>query len=142
MTLLEQALALALEIHAGQTDKGGRPYILHPLTLMMQMDTDDERITAVLHDTIEDSDMTINQLQQKLNLPNHIAEAIDLLSHDKNEMDYDSYIERLRSNPLARKVKLADLRHNMDPLRLDQIRDKEAARLAKYHRAWRQLNDD
>jgi (p)ppGpp synthase/HD superfamily hydrolase len=142
MTLLEQALALALEIHAGQTDKGGRPYILHPLTLMMQMDTDDERITAVLHDTIEDSDMTINQLQQKLNLPNHIAEAIDLLSHDKNEMDYDSYIERLRSNPLARKVKLADLRHNMDPLRLDQIRDKEAARLAKYHRAWQQLNDD
>jgi (p)ppGpp synthase/HD superfamily hydrolase len=142
MTLLEQALALALEIHAGQTDKAGRPYILHPLTLMMQMDTDDERITAVLHDTIEDSGMTINQLQQKLNLPAHIAEAIDLLSHDKNEMDYDSYIERLRSNSLARKVKLADLRHNMDPLRLDQIRDKEAARLAKYHRAWRQLNSD
>lgn len=140
MTLLERALQLALSIHAGQTDRAGRPYILHPLTLMMQMDTDDERITAVLHDTIEDSDTTINQLQQKLNLPPHIAEAVDLLSHDKTEMDYDSYVKRLAANPLARKVKLADLRHNMDLTRLDEIDDKVMPRLAKYHRAWQLLN--
>lgn len=139
MTLLEKAISLALEIHAGQTDRAGHPYILHPLTLMVQMDSDDERITAVLHDTIEDSNLTIDQLQQKLNLPAHIAEAIDLLSHDKNEMDYDSYIERLRPNALALKIKLADLRHNMDLTRLDQIRPENMPRLAKYHRAWQQL---
>lgn len=139
MTLLEKAISLALEIHAGQTDRAGHPYILHPLTLMVQMDSDDERITAVLHDTIEDSSLTIDQLQQKLNLPAHIAEAIDLLSHDKNEMDYDSYIERLRPNALAHKIKLADLRHNMDLTRLDQIRPENMPRLAKYHRAWQQL---
>jgi (p)ppGpp synthase/HD superfamily hydrolase len=139
MTLLEKAISLALEIHAGQTDRAGHPYILHPLTLMMQMESDDERITAVLHDTIEDSDLTIDQLQQKLNLPAHIAEAIDLLSHDKDEMDYDSYIERLRPNLLAHKVKLADLRHNMDLTRLDQIRPEQMPRLAKYHRAWQRL---
>jgi (p)ppGpp synthase/HD superfamily hydrolase len=140
MTLLEKAISLALEIHAGQKDKAGRSYILHPLTLMMQMDTDDERITAVLHDTIEDSAMTIKQLQQRLNLPDHIAEAIDLLSHDKTEMDYNRYVERLRPNPLARKVKLADLRHNMDLTRMAQMSDKDKERLAQYHRAWQRLN--
>jgi (p)ppGpp synthase/HD superfamily hydrolase len=140
MTLLEKAISFALEIHAGQKDKAGRPYILHPLTLMMQMDTDDERITAVLHDTVEDSATTIKQLQQRLNLPDHIAEAIDLLSHDKTEMDYNRYVERLRANPLARKVKLADLRHNMDLTRMAHMGDKDKERLARYHRAWQRLN--
>jgi (p)ppGpp synthase/HD superfamily hydrolase len=139
MTLLDNALALAVKIHTGQTDKADRPYILHPLTLMMQMDSDDERITAVLHDTIEDSGLTLEQLQQQLNLPDHIAEALDLLTHDKASLTYDKYIERLRPNPLARKVKLADLRHNMDPLRLEQFGKKEQERMAQYHRAWRYL---
>jgi (p)ppGpp synthase/HD superfamily hydrolase len=141
MSLLENAISLALEIHAGQTDRADRPYILHPLTLMMQMDNEDEQITAVLHDTIEDSDMTIEQLQKRLNLPAHIAEAVDLLSHDKNEMEYDSYIERLCPNPLARKVKLADLRHNMDLTRMDRVQPEDMPRLAKYRRAWQQLAD-
>jgi (p)ppGpp synthase/HD superfamily hydrolase len=140
MTLLEKAISIALEIHAGQKDKAGLPYILHPLTVMLQMDTDDERITAVLHDTIEDSRMTLDQLQQKLNLPDHIAEALGLLTHDEEEMDYDKYVERLHPNPLARKVKLADLHHNMDVTRIRQMATKDMERLARYHRAWQKLN--
>lgn len=140
MTLLDSALALAVKIHSGQTDKADRPYILHPLTLMMQMDTDDERITAVLHDTIEDSGITLEQLQQQLDLPDHIVAALDLLTHDKEALSYEEYIERLRPNSLARKVKLADLRHNMDPLRLEQFGKEEQERMARYHRAWRDLN--
>jgi (p)ppGpp synthase/HD superfamily hydrolase len=140
MTLLEKAIGIALEIHAGQKDKAGLPYILHPLTVMLQMDTDDERVTAVLHDTIEDSRMTLDQLRQQLNLPDHIVEALDLLTHDKNALSYDQYIERLRPYPLARKVKLADLRHNMEVTRIRQMAAKDMERLARYHRAWQKLN--
>jgi (p)ppGpp synthase/HD superfamily hydrolase len=140
MTLLEKAIGIALEIHTGQKDKAGLPYILHPLTVMLQMDTDDERVTAVLHDTIEDSRMTLDQLRQQLNLPDHIVEALDLLTHDKNALSYDQYIERLRPYPLARKVKLADLRHNMDVTRIRQMAAKDMERLARYHRAWQKLN--
>lgn len=136
MTLLDKALALAVAIHTGQRDKTGRPYILHPLTLMMQMDTDDEMITAVLHDTIEDSGMTLEQVQQQLDLPDHIAAALALLTHDKELLAYDTYIKRLRHNMLARKVKMADLRHNMDLRRLEQLQEKDVDRLIKYHRAW------
>lgn len=138
MNLLETAIAFALDVHQGQLDRAGQPYILHPLHLMCQMDTEDERLVALLHDTIEDSDRTLAELQA-LGLPAHVLEAIDLLTHDKQAMSYEAYVARLQPNPLARKVKLADLRHNMDLRRLPQITANDAARLDKYRQAWEQL---
>ncbi len=135
MTLIEKCIALALEAHSGQTDRLGQPYILHPLHLMAQVDTAEEQMTAVLHDVVEDTDTSLADLQE-LGLPASVLTAVALLTHDKEAVPYDVYVERLKSNPIARKVKMADLRHNMDIRRLPEVREKDTARMEKYRRAW------
>lgn len=112
MSRLESAIALACRVHAGQVDKSGQAYILHPLRLMLQFDNEDERIVSVLHDVVEDGGVTFDQLRQ-LGLSDAIVGAIDCLSK-RPEEDYDAFIARLASNPLARKVKMADIKHNLD----------------------------
>lgn len=138
MTLLEKCIALAVKAHEGQKDKSGRPYILHPLHLMAQMDTDEERMTAVLHDVVEDTGHTLADLRQ-MGLPESVILALGLLTHDKETATYEEYVQQLKPNPLAKKVKMADLRHNMDIRRLDSVGEKEAARLEKYRKAWAYL---
>lgn len=136
MSLLERAIALALEAHRGQVDRYGRPYILHPLYLMSQMESLAEMVTAVLHDVVEDTDYTLEDLQEQLGIGEEIATAVALLTHDKQATPYDEYVSRLKSNPIACRVKLADLRHNMDIRRMDEVRPKDMERLNKYRRAW------
>jgi (p)ppGpp synthase/HD superfamily hydrolase len=131
MTLLENCIALAVKAHEGQQDKSGRPYILHPLHLMAQMDTDEEMMTAVLHDVVEDTGHTLADLRD-MGLPEPVILALGLLTHDKETASYDEYVMQLKPNPIARKVKMADLRHNMDIRRLNSNGEKEAARLEKY----------
>jgi (p)ppGpp synthase/HD superfamily hydrolase len=138
MTLLEDCIAFALAAHKGQKDKYSRPYILHPLHLMSQMDTEEEMMTAVLHDVIEDTGHTLAELRE-MGLPEAVVRAVSLLTHDKESTPYDDYVRRLKSDPLALKVKLADLRHNMDIRRLRQVEPKDAERLEKYRRAWSTL---
>lgn len=140
MTQLERAIALALEAHRGQSDRQGQPYILHPLHVMMQMDDEAEMIAAVLHDVIEDTDMTLDDLRAK-GFSEQVLTAVDLLTHDKETTSYEAYVRRLKPNPMARKIKLADLRHNMDIRRIRTMSDSDKARLEKYHRAWRILTD-
>jgi (p)ppGpp synthase/HD superfamily hydrolase len=140
MTLLENCIALAVKAHEGQQDKSGRPYILHPLHLMAQMDTDEEMMTAVLHDVVEDTGHTLADLRD-MGLPEPVILALGLLTHDKETASYDEYVMQLKPNPIARKVKMADLRHNMDIRRLNSNGEKEAARLEKYRRAWVYLNE-
>jgi (p)ppGpp synthase/HD superfamily hydrolase len=139
--LLDKAIALAVAAHAGQRDRNGRPYILHPLHLMSRMQTDEERIVAVLHDVVEDSDTTLAELKAAGFYP-AIVKAVGLLTHDKSADSYEAYVVRLKTDPLARRVKLADLRHNMDLERLPELTDRDQARLARYHRAWRLLTYD
>lgn len=141
MNLLEHAIAIALDIHSGQQDRYGRPYILHPLHVMLQMDTREEMIAAVLHDVVEDSETTLDDLRAQ-GFPEEVLLAVDLLTHDKSAMSYDAYVQRLKPNPIARKIKLADLQHNMDIRRLRRVKPDDAARLEKYHRAWRTLTGD
>ncbi len=141
MNLLEKCIALTLEVHAGQVDRYGRPYILHPLHVMMQMETEEEMMAAVLHDVIEDSDKTLDDLRA-LSLLEAVLEAVALLTHDKANEPYEEYVRRLKGNPIARRIKLADLRHNMDIRRMDQVREADAARLEKYRRAWEILTTD
>jgi hypothetical protein len=112
--MLERAIALAATLHSGQTDKFGEPYILHCLRVMLRVDSDDERIVAVLHDTVEDGKATLCGLA--VIVPAHLLEAIEAISRRPDER-YFSYIRRLAENPLARTVKIADLDDNLDPRR-------------------------
>lgn len=139
MTQLEQAIELALKAHAGQLDKAGRPYILHPLHLMMQMETETERITAVLHDVIEDSHYSLNDLAE-MGFSDEVLQAVGLLTHAEDE-SYEEYIAAIKGNPLACKVKLADLHHNMDMRRMVSLHEKDFARYQKYHLAWQVLSE-
>ncbi len=137
--LIERALAIALTAHRGQVDKANAPYILHPLRLMVQMDTEDEQLTALLHDVVEDSDMTLEGLRSE-GIPESVLAALALLTHQEGE-SYEVYVSKIKDNPLARKVKLADLADNM---RLERIPDptaKDLERLEKYRRAQAVLNE-
>jgi guanosine-3',5'-bis(diphosphate) 3'-pyrophosphohydrolase len=134
MDILERCIALALEAHRGQVDRYRRPYILHPLHLMMQMETEAEMMTAVLHDVVEDSDKTLADISA-LGVPPEVVTAVALLTHDKENVPYGTYIRAIKPNPLARRVKLADLEHNMDLRRIERIEEKDLARLQKYQQA-------
>jgi (p)ppGpp synthase/HD superfamily hydrolase len=141
MNLLEKAIRVALQVHSGQQDRYGRPYILHPLYVMLQMDTETEMMAAVLHDVIEDSDTTLQDLRDD-GFPEEVVEAVSLMTHDKEQQSYESYVRELRPHPVARKIKLADLRHNMDIRRMDRVRERDLARLEKYRNAWEILTSD
>lgn len=136
---LNTAIEIAVEAHKGQKQKNGLPYILHPLRLMMQMSTEQEMITAVLHDVVEDSELSFADLKNK-GCPAEIITALDCLTHCSDE-HYSDYILRIKKNELARRVKLADLRDNMDVLRLSQLTEKDLARLQRYHISWNVLNN-
>ena len=140
-TALERAIAFAVDKHAGQVDKVGRPYILHPLRVMLAQETDEARIAAVLHDVVEDCDDVEIEDVARLELPDAALETVKVLTHDDAE-PYEDYIERLALNPMARNVKLADLRDNIDIARLAEVTDRDAKRLDKYIRAYRTLKGE
>lgn len=137
MSTLETAIAIAVNAHRGQVDRQGRPYILHPITVMMSMDTDEERIVAILHDVVEDSPISLDDLREA-GFSEVIVGAVDALTNREGE-SYEDFTERVSHNPLARRVKLGDLQHNMDIRRLPEITDKDLERLRKYRAAWRRL---
>ncbi len=124
MPTIEDAIRLALEKHHGQLDKGGEPYILHPLRMMCQMQTQTEQMIAVLHDVVEDSDVTVDDLR-RMGYGDTIVEAVDHLSRRDGE-SYEAFIQRIKPHPLAVRVKLADLRDNMDIRRAGSAGRKSA----------------
>lgn len=136
---LEQAIALAARAHQGQTDKAGAPYIFHPLRLMLRMKDEAARMAAVLHDTVEDTDVTLAALR-RLGFPKAVVEAVDRLSRREGET-YEAFIARIKRHPLARRVKLADLADNMDLSRLKSPTAKDRQRLVRYRAAWKVLVD-
>jgi (p)ppGpp synthase/HD superfamily hydrolase len=133
---IADAIALAAEHHRG-TDKGRAPYILHPIRVMLAMTTDEARRVAVLHDLLEDTKVTAEDLRKR-GYPQPEIEALQVLTRNKGET-YEAFIERVRTNPLATVVKRADLVDNMDIRRLSDVGEEEAQRLAKYLRAWKRL---
>ena len=139
MNLLEQAISIATQAHAGQVRKDGSPYILHPLHVMLQMESEVEQITAVLHDVVEDTRVSLAELEAQ-GMPPAALEAIELLTHEA-DVPYERYILALKANPIARRVKLADLKHNMDIAALPALTDQDVARLRRYGRAWQLLRD-
>lgn len=133
MSSLERAVAIAAEAHAGQLDKGGAPYVLHPLRLMLQMETVEERIVAVLHDVVEDSDWTLERLRGEGFSP-AVVEGVGAVTRRENE-EYEEFVLRAARNPIGRGVKLADLRDNCDLGRIASPSGKDHKRVAKYERA-------
>ena len=131
--LTKKALKLCFEAHREQVDKSGLPYVFHPFHLAEQMDSENAVILALLHDVVEDSDYTHGDLH-RMGFPTEVLEALKLLTHDDAE-PYEQYVARIAFNPLARQVKLADLRHNSDLTRLDVVDDAAVARREKYLRA-------
>ena len=109
-----RAMNIAYEAHHGQTDKAGVPYIFHPLHLAEAMEDEVSCCAALLHDTVEDTDVTLEQLAAEF--PQEVVEAVRLLTHE-DDTDYFDYVRRIRNNPIAMKVKLADLQHNSDATR-------------------------
>jgi (p)ppGpp synthase/HD superfamily hydrolase len=137
MLTLEDAIIYATKAHKGQKDLSGQPYILHCLAVMMQMDTDTERIIAVLHDVIEDTKTSFRKLYADLNITEEMIDCLSLLSRLPNQ-DYFEYIKEIKKNPTARKIKIADLMHNMDfhrTLGREEMTEKDKNRIAKYYKA-------
>lgn len=139
MSNIEAAITLACKAHQGQIDKGGSPYILHPLRLMIRMSSAAEMMAAVMHDVVEDGDVSLQDLRV-LGFPESVVSAVDCLTRRKGE-DYEGFIKRLAANPLARKVKMEDLKDNMDLTRLSDVTDKDLKRQEKYKKALRILDE-
>ena len=137
MSDLATAIDIAVEAHRKQRRKNGSPYILHPLRIMFRMKTDEERIVALLHDVVEDSSVTLSDLEAR-GFTNEIVNAVGLLTkHD--HCDYEAYLTALAGNSLARRVKIGDLLDNLDISELPDISDKDLIRLKKYKNALRYL---
>ena len=134
MSTLERAITIATRAHDGATDKGGHPYILHPLRVMLAMDSTEERITAVLHDVLEDTLWTMAQLRQE-GFSETVLQALEAVTRREGE-DYITFARRAGTNPLAKKVKLADLTDNMDLSRIPQPTERDLQRYLKYRKAF------
>ncbi len=132
MSTLERAIEIAARAHAGQIDKAGEAYILHPLRLMLSMDSDLGRIVAVLHDVVEDSEITLDQLRAEGFAEDALA-AIDALTKRDGESKMDA-AARAKENPVALSVKLADNADNQDMTRIGNVTEKDLARLEEYKR--------
>jgi (p)ppGpp synthase/HD superfamily hydrolase len=137
MNLVEKSLAIALRAHTGAVDKAGCAYILHPLRMMAKMTTDTEMSVALLHDVIEDSDMTAAELLAE-GIPDEVVSAVLCLTKQAEE-SYQDFVLRAKQNPIARKVKIADIEDNLNVLRIANLTEKDLARIAKYHAAWHLL---
>ena len=131
--LTKKALGLCFQAHKDQVDKSGLPYVFHPFHLAEQMTDEWTTVAALLHDVVEDTAYTFDDLQA-MGYPKEVLEALKLLTHD-DDMPYLAYVAKIKVNPIARAVKLADLRHNSDLTRLDVVDQKALERAAKYRKA-------
>ena len=136
--LTRKAMVIAYNAHANQFDKAGVPYIFHPIHLAEQMDTETECVVALLHDVVEDTKVTFEQLEKEFS--KEIIEILKLLTHDK-ETDYMEYVKKIKENPIAKKIKKADIIHNADETRLETITENDILRREKYQKALEILNN-
>ena len=130
---LEDAIVLARRAHSGQTDKAGKDYIEHPLRVMENCADDNAKIAAVLHDVVEDSDTTLDDLRA-MNFAEEVVEAVSLLTKSDG-IEYSNYIAAIKNNAVAREVKIADLRDNMNLDRIANPTEKDLKRVEKYRGA-------
>lgn len=133
MSTLERAVAIAAEAHAGQVDKAGEPYLLHPLRVMLVVGFEEARIAAVLHDVVEDTPWTLEQLREE-GFSDAVLRAVDGVTRRDDET-YEEFVQRASEDPIAADVKLADIRDNLDLSRIPEPTEKDRERLARYRDA-------
>ena len=131
--LTKKALRLCFDAHREQVDKTGLPYVVHPFHLAEQMKDEYTTVCALLHDVVEDTDYTLEDLRG-MGFPHEVVDALALLTHDP-AVPYMDYVKVIATNPIARKVKMADLRHNSDLSRMDEVDEWALKRTAKYKKA-------
>lgn len=139
MATLQRAIELAVSFHSQQVDKSGQPYILHPMRIMLWCSTEEERQAAIMHDLLEDTSLTIDELIQE-GFCQSVIDCVDCLTRRDGET-YAEFIERCCENPMAIKIKLLDIADNMDVTRLDTLGENDLGRLKRYHRARKRLLD-
>lgn len=131
--MTKKALKLSFEAHKDQVDKSGMPYVYHPFHLAEQMNDENTTIVALLHDVAEDTNITVDDIR-KMGFSEEVCVALKLMTHDEN-VPYMDYVKKLKDNPIAKAVKLADLKHNSDLTRLDIVDEKVLKRVDKYKMA-------
>lgn len=131
--MTKKALKLSFEAHKDQVDKSGMPYVYHPFHLAEQMNDENTTIVALLHDVAEDTNITVDDIR-KMGFNEEVCVALKLMTHDEN-VPYMNYVKKLKDNPIAKAVKLADLKHNSDLTRLDIVDEKVLKRVDKYKMA-------
>ena len=131
--LTKKALKLCFDAHKNQVDKTGMPYVFHPFHLAEQMSDEISTVCALLHDVVEDTEYTFNDIRN-VGFPQEVIDVLMLLTHEDN-VPYMEYVEKINENTIAKQVKLADLRHNSDLTRLNIIDEKALARVEKYQKA-------
>ena len=136
---LQRAIEIALEAHKGALDKGGNPYILHPLRLMLQMDSEEEMIVAILHDVVEDFEKWNFDKLYKEGFSKKIINSLRSVTKENENEDYEKFIDRSVKDEIGRKVKIADISDNLDISRLKEVTDKDILRINKYKKALKKL---
>ena len=137
--MTKKALKLCFAAHRDQTDKSGMPYVFHPFHLAEQMTDEYTTTVALLHDVVEDTGLTFDDLAAE-GFPEEVISALKLLTHDV-KVEYMDYVARIKDNPIAKAVKLADLKHNSDTSRLDSVDEKALKRVEKYSKALKLLTE-
>ena len=135
---IERAIQIAVAAHAGIKDKGGKPYILHPIKVMMRVETEEEQIVAILHDVVEDTDWTFDALRNE-GFSETVIEALETVTKQSEDEDYEDFIKRSLRNDIGRKVKIADLLENLDVTRIGELSEKDIKRINKYKKALQTL---
>ena len=129
-SMVDLALSIARKAHEGQLDKAGVDYIEHPIYVASQVDTEEEKAVALLHDVIEDTDVTVNDLKEA-GFSDEVVLAVSVITKKAGE-DYEEYLDRVKQNPIALRVKIADMEHNSDISRIKNPTEKDLKRLEKY----------
>ena len=135
---LERAIEIAQEAHKGVKDRGGHDYIHHPIRVMHAMSNDQEKIVAILHDVVEDSDWTFERLKEE-GFEDSVIESLRCVTKYSEEEDYQEFIKRAATNKIATKVKMADIEDNLDLSRLGTLTEKDLTRIEKYKKALKYL---
>ena len=136
---LERAIEIAVNAHKGVTDKGGNPYIVHPLRVMMSLKSDNEKIVGVLHDVVEDAeDWDFERLKEE-GFSEEVLDGLRSVTKTSEEEDYNEFVQRALANEIGRAVKIADIRDNLDVTRIGELRQKDMNRLNKYKNALKVL---
>lgn len=135
--LIYEAIRLANEVHKLQTDKGGSPYILHPMRVAARLSDVNAQVVAILHDVVEDGSITLEQLTQAF--PAEVVAGVDGMTRREGET-YEQFIARCNENPLSREVKKSDIQDNLNVTRLGEVSPKDAERLNRYVQALKVLN--